>query len=94
MKRQRLVVGLIGALVIGVTVMVFSGDQGLMTFYRTWRQMQHMRREIKSARTTVDSLTREADKLKNDTAYIERIAREKYGMAGKNEKMYKFIEEK
>ena len=94
MKRQRLVVGLLGAAVLGVMLMVFSGEQGLMTFYRTWRQMQHLLREIKHSRTTVDSLTQEADRLKNDTAHIERIAREKYGMAGKNEKMYKFIEEK
>jgi cell division protein FtsB len=36
----------------------------------------------------------EIKKLKTDTAYIEKIAREKLGMAGKTEKVYKFIEEK
>lgn len=94
MKLKRLVVGLLGAAILGITLMIFVDDQGLITFYRTWRQMQQVRREIRNSRAAIDSLTREAERLRNDTAYIERIAREKYGMAGKDEKMFKFIEEK
>ncbi|MBN1578955.1 MAG: septum formation initiator family protein [Chitinispirillaceae bacterium] len=94
MKRQRLFVILLGALVLGVTFAIISGDQGLMTFYRTRRRMQQLRNELTDSLRTVDSLSLEAGRLKNDTTHIERIAREKYGMAGKNEKIFKFVEEK
>ncbi|MBN1306879.1 MAG: septum formation initiator family protein [Chitinispirillaceae bacterium] len=95
MKRQRLfVVFLLGALFLGVTIAVVSGDQGLMTFYRTWRRMQRLRIELADSLRTVDSLSVEAGRLNDDTAYIERIAREKFGMARKNETIYKFVEEK
>ena len=52
-----------------------------------------MEREIKELNETVDSLKKTIEKLKTDTAYIERIAREKLGMAKKGEKVYKFVEE-
>ncbi len=85
---------MIGLLIAGAAVTLLSGDQGLMTFYRTWRQMQDLRKELTESQKTIDSLKVEIDRLRNDTAHIERIAREKYGMARENEKMYKFIEEK
>ena len=95
MKRQRLFVALLlGALFLGVTVAVVSGDQGLMTLYRTWRRIQRLRTEVTDSLRIVDSLSVEAGRLKNDTAHIEHIAREKYGMVGKNELIYKFVEEK
>ena len=50
--------------------------------------------ELPTSRRTIDSLKIEIERLKNDTAYIERIAREKYGMARENEKMFKFVEGK
>ena len=94
MKRQSVIIGAGGFLVIILVVILFSGDQGVVTFYRTWRQMQELQTELDNSRKAIDSLTVEIERLKNDTAYIERIAREKYGMARKNEKMYKFVEEK
>jgi cell division protein FtsB len=93
-KRQRVIIGAGGFLIIILVVILFSGDQGVVTFYRTWRQMQELQIELDNSRKAIDSLTVEIERLKNDTAYIERIAREKYGMARKNEKMYKFVEEK
>jgi len=41
----------------------------------------------------MDSLSVQNQRLKSDTAYMEKIAREKLGMARKDEKVYKFIEE-
>jgi cell division protein FtsB len=94
MKRQRLYAMVIGLLIAGAAVTLLSGDQGLATFYRTWRQIKDLRKELTESQKTIDSLKVEIDRLRNDTAHIERIAREKYGMTRENEKMYKFIEEK
>lgn len=94
MKRRRLVIGIGAAALLAIVATLFSGDQGIVALYRTWRQMQQLTDELKTSRRTIDSLNVEIKRLTSDTGYIERVAREKYGMARKNEKMYKFIEGK
>lgn len=94
LKPQRVfVVGMV-VFVVGVVAVLFTGDQGFVTFYRTWRRMKDLRGEMSESRQTVDSLEAEVQRLGSDTAYIERIARENYGMTADKEKMFKFIEEK
>jgi cell division protein FtsB len=94
MKHKRIVTIAAAIAVAGVLYMVLAGNPGALTFYRTWRQIGSLQQDIVRANKTIDSLNVEIDRLKNDTAHIERIAREKYGMARSNEKLYKFIEEK
>jgi cell division protein FtsB len=95
MKRKFIIIAVAVAVVTFVVLFaLLSGDQGAITFYRTWRHIGDLQREIVQANRSVDSLKMEIERLKNDTAHIERIAREKFGMARDNEKMYKFIEEK
>lgn len=94
MKRKRIIAATAVVVIAGVLIMVLAGDQGALTFYRTWRQIGSLQREIVQTNKTIDSLKLEIDRLKNDTAHIERIAREKFGMVRGNEKLYKFIEEK
>jgi cell division protein FtsB len=94
MKRKPLVVGFCIILVSVFFILFFSGDQGIMTFYHSGRQVHRLKKELNNAHSAIDSLTSEINRLKNDTIYLERIAREKFGMARRDEKMYKFIEEK
>ena len=94
MKKKRLVIGSILVLFITIAVIILSGDQGIFTMYKTGRRMKAMRRELELSREVIDSLNTEIKRLRSDTGYMEKIAREKLGMAKKNEKMYKFIEEK
>jgi cell division protein FtsB len=76
------------ALVCGGVFFLF-GKQGV---YYPYRQLLKKNEEIATNRRIIDSLRIEITKLTNDTTYIERIAREKLGMARKDEKVYKFIE--
>jgi cell division protein FtsB len=94
MKRKSIIITFSIVSVAGFLILFFSGDQGAMTFFNSGRQMHHLEKQLVHAHATIDSLTLEINRLKNDTVYIERIAREKYGMARSDEKMYKFIEEK
>ena len=94
MKKKRLVIGSILILFIVIAIIILSGDQGIFTMYKTYRRMQGMQQELRQSQETIDSLNAEIIRLQNDTDFIEKIAREKLGMAKKNEKMYKFIEEK
>ncbi len=93
-KGRRIFFTGTGALIAVLTAIMVFGDQGIMTFYRTRRQLRQLENEIVRSRRAVDSLTLEIERLRNDTTYIERIARERFGMARRDEKMYKFIEEK
>jgi cell division protein FtsB len=52
-----------------------------------------MEKDLHEQKAVQDSLKKMEKLLKNDTAYIEKTAREKLGMAKKNEKVYKFVDE-
>jgi len=95
MKKGKLTVLIAAsaALIAALIVLTF-GNQGFLDMYRLRGQDAARDREIAAARAEIDSLKAEIERLQNDTAYIEKIAREKYGMARKGEKIYKFVEEK
>jgi len=69
---------------------IVSGTTGLSQFYRLNRDIGAMKTRLDGANRSIDSLRIEIERLKTDTAYIERVAREKLGMARKDEKIYKF----
>jgi cell division protein FtsB len=94
MKKKR---GMLFLIVIGAIVL--SGGSGVFLFGKQgivypYRQLAKDHIAIETARRTVDSLRLEIKRLTSDTACIERIAREKLGMARQNEKVYKFIEKR
>ncbi len=73
------------------SIFFFFGKQGIAYLYV---QRKQDRAAIESDRRIIDSLRHEIKRLTSDTSYIERIAREKFGMARPNEKVYKFIEKR
>lgn len=89
-KRNALVLVLFVAIAAGTLFFLFGG-QGI---YYQHKELARREAEIRAHRHTADSLREVIRKLTNDTAYIERIARENLGMAAKNEKVYKFIEKR
>jgi cell division protein FtsL len=91
MKLKKVVVVLAAAAVGGAGYFFFFGKEGV---YYLYRQQRERAAEISSDRRIIDSLQREIKRLTNDTAYIERIAREKLGMARQNEKVFKFVEKR
>lgn len=82
--------------IIFIVIIGFSlvGENGFIALYRTHKQINFLENEINNSNNVIDSLKNEIERLKNDTSFIEKIAREKYGMAKKNEKIIKFVEEK
>jgi len=82
--------GILAALLSGAGFFFF-GKQGI---YYLYREEKGKSEEIRKNERTIDSLQQEIARLTNDTAFIERIAREKLGMARPDEKIYKFIEKR
>jgi cell division protein FtsB len=91
MKKRKAVIGLVVAVLAGAGLFFLFGKQGV---YYLYRQQQERWLEIRNDRRIIDSLQHEIQMLTNDTTYIERIAREKLGMARPNEKVFKFVEKR
>jgi cell division protein FtsB len=81
------------AIAVALLYSLFSGKANIVRMYRSFLDIKAKQALVTARRHEIDSLTTQNMKLKNDTAYIEKIAREKLGMARKDEKVYKFIEE-
>jgi cell division protein FtsB len=54
------------------------------------REVQGIEREITSLRTRTEALTRTVDRLRNDPAYIEKLAREDLGLVREGDTVLKF----
>jgi cell division protein FtsB len=91
---KKLIGSIIFLVIFTLFVVSFFGDQGWLALYKNHQQVNKISREIKTSHEKIDSLKIEEFKLKNDTVYLERIAREKLGMARRDEKVYKFVEER
>lgn len=93
MSRTKIILGFFLIAVISFMSFSLFGDQGWIALYKSYQQVKTLKSEVKNSEMLIDSLKNEIDRLKNDTAFIERIARERLGMARRNEKIFKFVEE-
>lgn len=94
MKIKKIGRWIVVAVAVLLLSFLFSGNNSIINLYSSHLDIKKKQQEIKKKHREIDSLTMETKKLKTDTLYMERIAREKLGMARKNEKVYKFIEGK
>ena len=72
---------------------LFFGTSSIIRMYRLHANEKKKEMAVQKLHVEIDSIAVQGKKLKSDTAYMEKIAREKLGMAKKDEKVYKFIEE-
>ena len=85
--RAILVVGSLILLII-----FFFGDHGLYQLYQLRSEKAKIQFTISFLREKKQLLEEEKTKLSNDPKYIEQLARERYRMAKKGEKVFKVIE--
>jgi cell division protein FtsB len=71
---------------------LFGGEYSLFALRRLERQQVREEAAVQTLRVEVDSLRARQDSLEHDPATIERIARERYGMIRKGEKLYRFTD--
>jgi cell division protein FtsB len=76
-----------------VAYSLFFGRASLVRIYQSFLDVKKKERTLSQERGEMDTLRVQNKKLEKDTAYMEKIAREKLGMARKDEKVYKFIQE-
>jgi len=68
------------------------GKRGFIQQVRVWQNRRHLELEVQTLEERKMDLENECERL-NDPDKIEEVAREKYGMAKKNETVYQIVPE-
>jgi len=87
--RSILIMGAVALIII-----FFFGDHGLYQLYTLKKERNQIQENINRLREEKIALEGEKTKLQTDHKYIEELARVKYRMAKKGEKVFKVIEKK
>ena len=89
-KLKRAVVP--GLLLVAVYYAVFGGEYSIFELRSARASVESERADLVQLRHEIDSLRAWTDSLRSDSATIERIAREEYGMIREGETLYRFAE--
>jgi len=90
-KRLRQIVFLV--ILIIVASIFLTGSRGTFQLYNFSKQKVDLENEIEALESENSKLEEMKLKLESDPEYIEKIAREKYKMQKKEEKVYEIVEE-
>ena len=90
-KRIRQISFLV-VLILVATVFI-TGSRGTIQLYKFTNQKQDLEKEINELEGEKEKLEKMKSDLESDPEYIEKIAREKYKMKKKEEKVYEIVEE-
>ena len=93
-KRKRRVTRIALAVLVGAALYyaLFGGEYSVFEVRRLEKRAIAEQARLDSLRVEVAKLEARADSLENDSATIERIARERYGMIRPGERLYRFVE--
>lgn len=75
---------------ITLVLLLSMGKRGFLQQIRARQEKKKLAHEIEALEAKKKELEEEKNKL-NDSAHVEKIAREDYGMAKKDEKVYRVV---
>jgi cell division protein FtsB len=93
MNNKLVIRILIAVVFLGASSFIVFNENGLLKFLKIRKELKQMDSEIKKAEEKLFILEQEIDSLKTSKVKLERVAREKYHMLKKTEKVFR-IEEK
>jgi cell division protein FtsB len=81
-------------LTTGITLLVLLwlilSPWGVVSYIRLRHDLAELRTGNRELAESNRALEKEIDRLKNDRAYLEKVAREQYGLLKKNEVIYQY----
>lgn len=77
--------------VLFLLVTFFGGDYGFLRLRQLQKKKQALQMHYKQVQAEILQLELEKNLLQNDPFYIEKIAREKYGLSRPGERVYRFL---
>jgi len=87
-SRGRLAV--VAAAVVVIALLVAWGTSGALRIRAIRQEITVAERDIETLRARATALTQTIDRLRNDPAYIEKLAREEHGLVREGETVLKF----
>jgi cell division protein FtsB len=81
---------LFSALVGAILWFLFAPDRGILRYHRLEKQIEILSQENTSLQEHNAALRKEIERLQSDEAYLEEMARQKYGLLKENETIYEF----
>lgn len=87
---KKLFVG--GVLLAAGYFLVLGGEYTFLDLWRLDRAREQEEVELEAVRAEVAELEERADSLATDSAALERLAREQYGLIREGERLYRFVE--
>ena len=79
---------LLAAVALGLFFSVFAPDCGMYSYSTLKKKSNTLSEENKKLLQKNIELEKEIELLQDDKAYLEKVAREEYGMLKKNEEVY------
>lgn len=87
LNRKRFIIGSL----IGIPALLYLifGSHGILQRIELQNRIAELQSQIETVKTDNERLTAEAKALESDPKMIEKVAREKYGMAREGETVYR-----
>jgi cell division protein FtsB len=86
---SRRVLGSVVVAMLTLGLAIYGGNQVLRVTHMR-RDIEAMERDIVTLRARADELSRAVERLRNDPAYVEKLAREELGYVRPDETVLKF----
>lgn len=83
---------IIVVIVFGALAFLFFNENGVWKFLKLKSELTNLDQEINKTEVRLKALEAEIDSLKTSKIKIERVAREKFNMMKKNEKVFRIEE--
>src|SRR5207247_9779930 len=83
-------VALAGAGMLVIVLLVAGGAGGPLRIWAMRQDISAVERDIPTLRARAAALTQTIDRLRNDPAYLEKLAREEHGLVREGDTVLKF----
>ena len=90
LQENRLLKIVIVLIIISVVWILFAPGTGVYSLMKQRSKAVELEKQTEALRKSNEKLQAEIDRLKHDDAYLEQVAREKYGLLKKNERVFDF----
>ncbi|MEJ2137223.1 MAG: septum formation initiator family protein, partial [Desulfofustis sp.] len=87
---NRLLKIVIALIVVAVAWLLFAPGTGVYSLIKQRSRTAALEQQTEELIKTNEDLRAEIERLKHDQAYLEKVAREKYGLLKKNERVFDF----
>ena len=90
-SKKRTVIIYLVLILVGLIFLVFN-EYGIIKYLKLKKELEMLKNEINETELNLKVLDAEIDSLQSNLFKIEKIARERYHMMGKNEKVLRVEE--